>query len=75
VCGRNRNAFGALVRRHSGRVYATSFKMLKNREDTEDYLRNIFYSAHGEIRQYEALMLMTKRRSGALWGLRPRVLF
>jgi hypothetical protein len=30
--GGNRNAFGEPVRWHSARVYATSFKMLKNRE-------------------------------------------
>jgi RNA polymerase sigma-70 factor (ECF subfamily) len=78
----NRNAFGELVRRHSARVYRTSFKMLRNREDAEDNLQNVFYKAYGKIRQFEghsqfstwltriaineALMMLRKRRSEAL---------
>jgi RNA polymerase sigma-70 factor, ECF subfamily len=77
--GGNRNAFGDLVRRHSRRVYATSFKMLKNREDAEDNLQNVFCKAYGKICQFEgnsqfstwlvriaineALMMLRKRRS------------
>ena len=78
----NRNAFGELVRLHSDKVYGTSFKMLKNREDAEDNLQNVFCKAYGKIRQFEgnsqfstwltriaineALMLLRKRRSEAL---------
>ena len=78
----NRNAFGELVRRHSGRVYGMSFKMLRNREDAEDNLQNVFCKAYGKIRQFEghsqfstwltriaineALMMLRKRRSEAL---------
>jgi RNA polymerase sigma-70 factor (ECF subfamily) len=78
----NRNAFGELVRRHSARVYRTSFKMLRNREDAEDNLQNVFCKAYGKIRQFEghsqfstwltriaineALMMLRKRRSEAL---------
>lgn len=74
----NRNAFGELVRRHSHRVYGMSFKILKNREDAEDNLQNVFCKAFGKIRQFEgnsqfstwliriaineALMILRKRR-------------
>ena len=74
------NAFGELVRRHSHRVYGMSFKILKNREDAEDNLQNVFCKAYGKIRQFEghsqfstwlvriaineALMMLRKRRSG-----------
>lgn len=73
-------AFGELVRRHSGRVYGVSFKMLKNREDAEDNLQNVFCKAYCRIRQFEghskfstwlvriaineALMMLRKRRPG-----------
>jgi RNA polymerase sigma-70 factor (ECF subfamily) len=78
----NRNAFGELVRRHSAKVYWTSFKMLRNREDAEDNLQNVFCKAYAKIRQFEghsqfstwltriaineALMMLRKRRSEAL---------
>jgi RNA polymerase sigma-70 factor (ECF subfamily) len=75
----NRNAFGELVRRHSSRVYGMSFKMLRNREDAEDNLQNVFCKAYGKIQQFEgnsqfstwltriaineALMMLRKRKS------------
>jgi RNA polymerase sigma-70 factor (ECF subfamily) len=78
--GGNRSAFGELVRRHSNRVYGMSFKILKNREDAEDNLQNVFCKAYGKIRQFEgnsqfstwlmriaineALMMLRKRRPG-----------
>jgi RNA polymerase sigma-70 factor (ECF subfamily) len=74
----SRTAFGELVRRHSHRVYGMSFKILKNREDAEDNLQNVFCKAYGKIRQFEgnsqfstwlvriaineALMMLRKRR-------------
>jgi RNA polymerase sigma-70 factor, ECF subfamily len=74
----NRNAFGELVRQHSNRVYGMSLKILKNREDAEDNLQNVFCKAYGKIRQFEgnsqfstwlmriaineALMMLRKRR-------------
>jgi RNA polymerase sigma-70 factor (ECF subfamily) len=74
----SRTAFGELVRRHSHRVYGMSFKILKNREDAEDNLQNVFCKAYGKIRQFEgnsqfstwlvriaineALMILRKRR-------------
>ena len=75
----NRSAFGELVRRHSSRVYGMSFKMLRNREDAEDNLQNVFCKAYGKIQQFEgnsqfstwltriaineALMMLRKRKS------------
>jgi RNA polymerase sigma-70 factor (ECF subfamily) len=80
----NRNAFGEIVRRHSGRVYGVSLKMLKNREDAEDNLQNVFCKAYCRIRQFEgnskfstwlvriaineALMMLRKRRPGDVAG-------
>jgi RNA polymerase sigma-70 factor (ECF subfamily) len=77
----NRNAFGELVRRNSRRIYATSFRMLKNREDAEDNIQNVFCKAYRKIRQFEgnsqfstwlmriaineALMMLRKRRPEA----------
>jgi RNA polymerase sigma-70 factor (ECF subfamily) len=74
----SRAAFGELVRRHSHRVYGMSFKILKNREDAEDNLQNVFCKVYGKIRQFEgnsqfstwlvriaineALMMLRKRR-------------
>jgi RNA polymerase sigma-70 factor, ECF subfamily len=74
----NRAAFGELVRRHSHRVYGMSLKILKNREDAEDNLQNVFCKAFGKIQQFEgnsqfstwliriaineALMMLRKRR-------------
>jgi RNA polymerase sigma-70 factor (ECF subfamily) len=72
-------AFGELVHQHSSRVYGMSYKMLKNREDAEDNLQNVFCKAYGKIGQYkgnsqfstwltrivinEALMVLRRRRS------------
>jgi RNA polymerase sigma-70 factor (ECF subfamily) len=74
----NRNAFGELVRRHSQRVYGMSFRILKNREDAEDNVQNVFCKAFSKIEQFEgnsqfstwliriavneALMMLRKRR-------------
>ena len=77
----SRTAFGELVHRHSHRVYGMSFKILKNREDAEDNLQNVFCKAYGKIGQFEgnsqfstwlvriaineALMMLRKRRPEA----------
>lgn len=79
ACAGSRNAFGELARQHSNRVYGMSYKMLKNREDAEDNLQNVFCKAYGKIRQFkgnsqfstwlmriainEALMVLRKRRA------------
>jgi RNA polymerase sigma-70 factor (ECF subfamily) len=78
ACAGNRNAFGELVRRHSHRVYGMSFRILKNREDAEDNLQNVFCKAFSKIQQFEgnsqfstwliriamneALMMLRRRR-------------
>ena len=49
----NRNAFGEIVRRYSGRIYRVSYKILKNREDAEDNLQNVFCKACDRISQFE----------------------
>jgi len=75
----NANDFGELVRRHSRQVYGISLRILKNREDAEDNLQNVFCKAYGKIQQFEgrsqfstwlmriaineALMMLRKRRS------------
>src|SRR5580704_2719368 len=74
----SRTAFGELARRHSHRVYGMSFRILKNREDAEDNLQNVFCKAFGKVQQFEgnsqfstwlvriaineALMMLRKRR-------------
>lgn len=74
----DRGAFGELVHLHSHRVYGMSLKILKNREDAEDNLQNVFCKAYRKIRQFdgnsqfstwliriainEALMMLRKRR-------------
>lgn len=73
----NRNAFGELVRRHSNRVYGMSFKILKNREDAEDNLQNVFCKAFDKIRQFEgnsqfSTWLMRIAINEALMMLRKR---
>ncbi len=83
----SRTAFGELVHRHSHRVYGMSFKILKNREDAEDNLQNVFCKAYGKIGQFEgnsqfstwlvriaineALMMLRKRRPEAAATTRP----
>lgn len=42
-------AFSELIRLNSSRVYGISFKILKNREDAEDNLQNVFYKAYRKI--------------------------
>jgi RNA polymerase sigma-70 factor, ECF subfamily len=80
ACAGSRNAFGELVRRHSSLVFGMSLKMLRNREDAEDNLQNVFCKAYGKIQQFEgnsqfstrllriainqALMTLRKRGAG-----------
>lgn len=87
--GGNHQAFGELVRRHSGRVYGISFKMLKNHEDAEDNMQNVLCKAFSKIRQFEgksqfstwlvriaineALMIMRKNRSADKACAQPAV--
>jgi RNA polymerase sigma-70 factor (ECF subfamily) len=45
-------AFSELVRINSPSVYGISLKILKNREDAEDNLQNVFCKAHLKIRSF-----------------------
>ena len=72
-------AFGELYRRHANSIQKRIFRMLRNREDTEDVLQDAIYKAFVHLRSFRgtckfsvwltriainsALMLMRKRRS------------
>ncbi len=49
----NGEAFSELVRMHSQQVYGVSLRMLKNHEDAEDNLQNVFCKAYDNIGQFE----------------------
>src|SRR5713226_1444860 len=49
----NEEAFTELVRRHSGQVYGLSLNMLRNREDAEDNVQNVFVKAFHHIHRFE----------------------
>jgi RNA polymerase sigma-70 factor, ECF subfamily len=49
----NSEAFSELVRMHSQQVYGVSLRMLKNHEDAEDNLQNVFCKAYDNIGQFE----------------------
>jgi RNA polymerase sigma-70 factor (ECF subfamily) len=81
----NAEAFSELVHLHSSKVYGVSLKILKNREDAEDNLQNVFCKAYRSIRNFqgnskistwlyriainEALMKLRKRQSERVVGL------
>jgi len=48
----NPEAFSELVRLNSSNVYGISLKILKNREDAEDNLQNVFCKAYRKIRNF-----------------------
>src|SRR5215813_6221286 len=49
----NSEAFSELVRLNSSNVYGISLKILKNREDAEDNLQNVFCKAYRKIRSFQ----------------------
>src|SRR5215470_649075 len=73
------DAFSELVRMNSSSVYGISLKILKNREDAEDNLQNVFCKAYRKIHNFngesrvstwlfriainEALMQLRRRQS------------
>jgi RNA polymerase sigma-70 factor, ECF subfamily len=75
----NMDAFSELVRLNSSSVYGISLKILKNREDAEDNLQNVFCKAYRKIQNFngesristwlfriainEALMQLRRRQS------------
>jgi RNA polymerase sigma-70 factor (ECF subfamily) len=46
------DAFSELARRHSGKIFSVSLRMLKNREDAEDNLQNALLKAHHNLRRF-----------------------
>jgi RNA polymerase sigma-70 factor (ECF subfamily) len=48
----NEDAFSELVRKHSGKIYSISLRMLKNREDAEDNLQNVLFKAHHNLGRF-----------------------
>ncbi|HXM93065.1 MAG TPA: sigma-70 family RNA polymerase sigma factor [Candidatus Dormibacteraeota bacterium] len=49
----NQDAFTELVRRHSGKIFGVSLRMLKNREDAEDNLQNVLFKAYHNLGRFE----------------------
>jgi RNA polymerase sigma-70 factor (ECF subfamily) len=49
----NHEAFTELVRKHSGKIYGVSLRMLKNREDAEDNVQNVLVKAYNNIGRFE----------------------
>lgn len=46
-------AFETLYRRHAGAIYGLALRMLRNREDAEDLLQEIFLQAHAKIESFQ----------------------
>jgi RNA polymerase sigma-70 factor, ECF subfamily len=46
-------AFSELVRMHSQQIYGVSLRMLKNHEDAEDNVQNVFCKAYDNLHQFE----------------------
>lgn len=46
-------AFSELVRMHSRQIYGVSLRMLKNHEDAEDNVQNVFCKAYDNLHQFE----------------------
>ena len=46
------DAFNELARRHSGRIFCVSLRMLKNREDAEDNLQNVLFKVHHNLPRF-----------------------
>ncbi len=49
----NHEAFSELVQKHSGKVYAVSLRMLKNREDAEDNVQNVLVKAYYNMGRFQ----------------------
>jgi RNA polymerase sigma-70 factor (ECF subfamily) len=45
-------AFTELARKHSGKIFSVSLRMLKNREDAEDNLQNVLFKAHHNLGRF-----------------------
>jgi len=49
----DKNAFGELVKRHEGKVYALGFRFMKNREDAADVMQDTFLQAYRKLGSFE----------------------
>jgi len=47
-------AFAALVRQHSRRVFQLAFRMMRNEQDAEDVVQECFLRAYSQLGQFEA---------------------
>ena len=65
-------AFSELVRINSPSVYGISLKILKNREDAEDNLQNVFCKAHLKIRSFHGASRISQAQTLSKSGLLPR---
>ncbi|HVQ34639.1 MAG TPA: sigma-70 family RNA polymerase sigma factor [Candidatus Bathyarchaeia archaeon] len=50
--GGDRRAFDALVERHLPRVWRVVYRVLRQREDTEDVVQEVFLTAHRSLREF-----------------------
>src|SRR5258705_9033804 len=57
--GGDREAFDVLVRRHSGRILATSRRILRNAADAEDNAQNALVKAFVNFRQFRQTSLLS----------------
>jgi RNA polymerase sigma-70 factor, ECF subfamily len=84
----SKQAFSELVGRHSAQIYGVSYRMLRNREDAEDNLQNVFIKAYRKIDQFEGkshfstwlvriaineAMMMLRKRAPEKAALQPDV--
>jgi len=46
-------AFAELFRLHSSQIYTISLRMLKNHEDAEDNMQNVFFKAYDNLEKFE----------------------
>ncbi|MEA2082369.1 MAG: sigma-70 family RNA polymerase sigma factor [Elusimicrobiota bacterium] len=49
----DKNAFGELVKRHEGKVYALGFRFMRSREDAADVMQETFLQAYKKIMSFE----------------------
>ena len=48
------DAFGALVRQHSRRVFQLAFRMMRNEQDAEDVVQECFLRAYRQLGRFES---------------------
>ena len=55
----NRLAFNTLVQQYQERLYWHIRQMVKNHEDTDDVLQNVFIKVHRSIHSFKGCLLYT----------------